>query len=66
MSRIPDEVLARLKVEVSVARLVEGCGVELKRQGRDLVGLCPFHEDSTPSLVVSPGEVPPEVWRHQL
>ena len=56
MSRIPDEVLARLKVEVSVARLVEGCGVELKRQGRDLVGLCPFHEDSTPSLVVSPGK----------
>ena len=56
MARIPDEVLARLKVEVSVARLVEGCGVQLRRQGKDLVGLCPFHEDSTPSLVVSPGK----------
>lgn len=34
MARIPDEVLARLKAEVSVARLVEGCGVRLKSQGK--------------------------------
>ncbi|MFZ1372199.1 MAG: CHC2 zinc finger domain-containing protein [Nostocoides sp.] len=53
MARIPDEVLARLKAEVSVARLVEGCGVELRRQGKDLVGCCPFHDDATPSLVVT-------------
>lgn len=38
MVRIPDAELARLKAEVSVARLVEGCGVELVRQGKDLVG----------------------------
>ncbi|MGL5850615.1 MAG: CHC2 zinc finger domain-containing protein [Phycicoccus sp.] len=56
MARIPDEVLARLKAEVSVQRLVQGCGVELRAQGRDLVGCCPFHEDSTPSLVVTPGK----------
>lgn len=56
MARIPDEVLARLKAEVSVARLVQGCGVELRRQGKDLVGCCPFHDDSTPSLVVTPGK----------
>lgn len=46
MARIPDEVLARLKAEVSVARLVQGCGVELRAQGKDLVGCCPFHDDS--------------------
>lgn len=56
MARIPEAELARLKVEVSVQRLVEGCGVELRRQGRDLVGRCPFHEDDSPSLVVSPGK----------
>jgi DNA primase len=56
VARIPDEVLARLKAEVSVARLVEGCGVELKAEGKDLVGWCPFHEDGTPSLVVTPGK----------
>ena len=56
VARIPDEVLARLKAEVSVQRLVEGVGVELRRQGKDLVGRCPFHDDATPSLVVSPGK----------
>jgi DNA primase catalytic core len=56
VARIPDEVLARLKAEVSVARLVEGCGVELRAQGKDLVGRCPFHDDGTPSLVVTPGK----------
>lgn len=56
MARIPEAELARLKAEVSVARLVEGCGVELSRQGRDLVGRCPFHDDESPSLVVSPGK----------
>ena len=54
--RIPDAELARLKAEVSVARLVEGCGVELVRQGKDLVGGCPFHQDESPSLVVTPGK----------
>ena len=56
MARIPKAELARLKAEVSVQRLVEGCGVELRRQGADLVGNCPFHEDSSPSLVVTPAK----------
>ena len=56
MARIPDTELARLKAEVSVQRLVEGCGVVLRRQGKDLVGCCPFHEDDSPSLVVTPAK----------
>ncbi len=56
MARIPDAELARLKAEVSVQRLVEGCGVVLRRQGQDFVGTCPFHEDDSPSLVVTPGK----------
>ena len=56
VARIPETELARIKAEVSVARLVEGCGVELRRQGGDLVGRCPFHEDATPSLVVTPAK----------
>ena len=56
MARIPDAELARLKAEVSVQRLVEGCGVQLRKQGSDLVGACPFHDDSSPSLVVTPGK----------
>ena len=54
MARVSDVELARLKAEVSVQRLVEGVGVELRRQGADWVGRCPFHEDRSPSLVVTP------------
>ncbi len=56
MARIPDAELARIKAEVSVQRLVEGCGVELREQGKDLVGACPFHDDDSPSLVVTPAK----------
>ncbi|MDE2014783.1 MAG: toprim domain-containing protein [Alphaproteobacteria bacterium] len=54
MARIAESELERLKVEVSVARLVEGSGIRLQKRGRDLVGPCPFHEDATPSLTVTP------------
>jgi DNA primase len=54
VGRIPDEDIERLKEEVSLERLVTAAGVELARHGADLVGLCPFHDDHQPSLVVSP------------
>jgi len=56
MARIPDSELERLKQEVSVQRLAEARGIELKRHGADLIGLCPFHEDRNPSLVISPAK----------
>jgi DNA primase len=54
MARIPEHEIDRLKQEVSLQRLVEARGIELKRHGADLLGLCPFHDDHEPSLVVSP------------
>ena len=55
MARIPDSEIERLKKEIAIERLVMGFGVELKRHGAgDLIGTCPFHDDKTPSLVVSP------------
>lgn len=54
MARVPDDELERLKKEVSVERLAEARGVKLRRHGADLLGLCPFHEDREPSLVISP------------
>jgi DNA primase len=56
MARIPDKELERLKSEVSVERLVEGSGIELKRSGKDWVAKCPLHEDTTASLVVTPAK----------
>jgi len=54
MARIPDSEIERLKEEVSVERLVESAGIELKKAGKDLAGRCPFHADDTASLVVTP------------
>lgn len=53
MARIPQDVIDRLKTETSLVRLVEHYGIELKKQGKDLAGRCPFHEDDTPSLIIS-------------
>jgi len=54
MARIPEAEIERLKSEVSVVRLVEAAGIVLARQGKDLAGRCPFHEEDTPSLIVTP------------
>ena len=56
MARIPGNEIERLKNEVSVERLIEGSGIELKKTGKDLTGKCPFHEDDTASLVVTPSK----------
>lgn len=54
MARIPETEIERLKAEVSLVRLVEASGIALKKQGKDYAGCCPFHEDATPSLIVTP------------
>jgi DNA primase len=54
MARVPDAALERLKREVSVRQLAEARGIVLKQHGADLIGLCLFHEDKSPSLVISP------------
>jgi DNA primase len=54
VARIPDDVVERLKREVSVERLAAQKGIALKRHGSNLVGRCPFHDDRTPSFVVTP------------
>ena len=56
MARIPEQEVERLKKEISVQRLAEAQGVKLTRHGADLVGKCPFHDDRTPSLVITPAK----------
>ncbi len=54
MARISEQEIERLKTEVSLLRLVESQGIALKKHGKDYLGLCPFHDDREPSLVISP------------
>jgi len=53
MPRIPQDELDRIKREVSLVRLIESQGHELKKRGKDWVMRCVFHADDTPSLSVS-------------
>lgn len=54
MARVPEEEIERLKSQISIERLALAKGVKLKKHGSDLMGLCPFHDDHEPSLVISP------------
>jgi DNA primase catalytic core len=54
MARIAEQEIERLKKEISVERLAIAKGVKLKAHGKGLMGLCPFHEDRSPSLVITP------------
>ena len=54
MARIPETEIEQLKKDVSVERLIESTGIVLKKAGKDQIGLCPFHDDSEPSLIVTP------------
>jgi DNA primase catalytic core len=56
MARIPQRELERLKRETDLEELVRASGVGLKAHGKDLLGLCPFHDDKEPSLVVTPAK----------
>jgi DNA primase len=57
MARIPQDEIDRIKAEVSVQRLAEGKGIELRPHGGgNLIGRCPFHDDRTPSLVITLGK----------
>jgi DNA primase len=51
--RIPPEFIDRLLERVDIVDVV-GKRVPLKRAGKEYQGLCPFHDEKTPSFTVSP------------
>ncbi len=51
--RISDDFLMELRMRCDITDIISGY-VQLKRRGRNLVGLCPFHNEKTPSFTVYP------------
>ena len=43
----------RIKKTRDIASVIESYGVKLKKSGNEHVGLCPFHEETTPSFRVN-------------
>ena len=46
------EFFTQIRNEVNIATVVQSV-VQLKRRGKDYVGLCPFHSEETPSFTVN-------------
>ena len=53
MARIKDESVERVKATMEILPLVEDV-VRLRKAGGTYKGLCPFHQERTPSFTVSP------------
>jgi DNA primase len=54
VARIKDESVERVKATMEILPLVEDV-VRLRKAGSTYKGLCPFHQERTPSFTVSPG-----------
>ena len=53
MPRLPESFLQELRYRCDIESIVSSY-VQLKRRGRTLLGLCPFHSEKTPSFNVYP------------
>lgn len=51
-TRIPEDVIADIRNHTNIVDVVSQY-VQLKKSGRNLFGLCPFHEEKTPSFSVN-------------
>ena len=57
MPRIAESEIERVKAQVDLVALIRSKGLELRRHGsKDLAARCPFHEDATASLIVTPAK----------
>lgn len=54
-SLISDDIKNRIRDRVDIADVV-GRHISLRRAGQNLVGLCPFHQEKSPSFSVSPSK----------
>ncbi len=53
MARIPQETIDRIRDSADIVDVVSR-HVDLKKRGRNFFGLCPFHNEKTPSFSVAP------------
>ncbi len=53
MARFSDEFLSEIRMRCDIEQTISSY-VQLRRRGKNLVGLCPFHNEKTPSFTVYP------------
>ena len=53
MAGIPDETIEQIREQTDIVEVI-GAHVGLKRSGKQFKGLCPFHDEKSPSFYVDP------------
>ena len=48
------ELIEEVRTRSDIVAVISECGVALRPAGQDYKGLCPFHDEKTPSFMVSP------------
>ena len=51
--RIPEEMIDTIRAQADIVDLISDF-VTLQKRGKNFVGLCPFHNEKTPSFNVNP------------
>jgi len=51
--QIPEHQVEEIRANTDIVDLISGF-VQLRKRGRNYIGLCPFHNEKTPSFTVSP------------
>ena len=51
---VPRETIDEIRSRSDIVEVISECGIVLRPAGRDYKGLCPFHDEKTPSFTVSP------------
>lgn len=50
--KIPEEKIEEIRTSADIVDIISGY-VQLKKRGKNYIGLCPFHQEKTPSFTVS-------------
>ncbi len=53
MARFADDTIEQVRERADIVEVI-GAHVRLRRSGRNFIGLCPFHNEKTPSFSVNP------------
>ena len=56
MARYSEQELDQLKRSIDLVALIQSKGIKLEKHGKDMKGLCPFHADKSPSMIITPGK----------
>ena len=53
MPKIDSELINQIRNKVDIVDVISSCNIKLETRGKNYFGVCPFHEDHSPSMSVS-------------